>query len=719
MGRQELEERADARAHEVVLVAAATGAARRCDLAFTTRGACLTAGGAEILRVPWWALEGLSRGRPAEQAIRTPSATGHPTPASPALAVELLTDAGTLVLRLGEPAFRGILDDLGSWAPRWKLQRRRPVRWLMRTTALLRARLRSPAFVALRRMPAIGRRAIATRRAGVGVLGSEMWKAAGPLLCGVERIWERAGAYAARNVRRNAAFRPALVLTAAVGLSASAGVTFSAAVGSHDSPRPALAPGAAAPHATPEQLAMAGWWGIAETLRQARRSGHTLRLVKAKAPPPPSPPSVANQPPLRPHEVFGFAPYWTLSQESQINVWGFTTLSYFAVDATANGTISQSGAGWEGYQSQDFADLVARAHAAGDRVVLTVECFAQATLEALTTSPQADATLASTVLKDVSSKNLDGVNIDFEGNGNRAGMTTAVATVSRVLHAANPHYQVTVDTDASSAADSRAMYDVPALARVSDGLFVMSYGLNLGSAPTTASPITSSEFSDVTTASEYEGAIPPAKVILGVPYYGYVWPTNDGTMSAVPTGQPVPLSDGTALSGGHPLYWDGVTDTAWTSYEVGKQWYEAYFTDPASVYMVAQLAQNAGFAGVGAWALGMDGNDPQMTAALDGNAPAERAGPAGPASTTMSVSSSHPAAPSATPPPVVPVPIPTAPTTTTTTTRPPTTTTTTQPPTTTTTTQPPAPTHSSGSSTTPRGALSSGSGSGAASSTSS
>ena len=38
----------------------------------------------------------------------------------------------------------------------------------------------------------------------------------------------------------------------------------------------------------------------------------------------------------------------------------------------ADGTLDESGAGWNGYQSQDLADLVTRAHAAGDRVVLTV-----------------------------------------------------------------------------------------------------------------------------------------------------------------------------------------------------------------------------------------------------------------------------------------------------------------------------------------------------------
>jgi hypothetical protein len=474
---------------------------------------------------------------------------------------------------------------------------------------------------------------------------------------------------------RKSTLRPALVVVTILGLSASIGATLSSALGRREPPHVAIE--ASVPRETAAELAMSGWLGIAETMREARLDRTVVELPKAPAPPPPAPPQVANEAPLSSHEVFGFVPYWTLAQESSIDVSGFTTLAYFSVDANANGTLAESGSGWNGYESEDFADLVARAHAAGDRVVLTVECFTQPQLTDLTTSSQAAQTLASQVLQAVSSKNLDGVNIDFEGAGNRTGLTSLVTTVSDVLHAANPHYQVTVDTYAS-AAGTQGFYNVPALASAADGLFVMAYGLNLASGPTAASPITSNEFSDTTAAAEYAAAAPPGKIIFGLPYFGYVWPTDDGTMSAVATGTGAGISDADVLAGGHPVYWDPVTDCAWTSYEVGTQWYEAYFTDPASIFLATQLAEREGFAGVGAWALGMEGDAAQMTAALDGNAPPQRAGPAGPASTSMSKSSgsSAPKTTSTTSPASVTIPtIPTFPrsgvaTTTTTTTTP-------------------------------------------------
>ena len=115
--------------------------------------------------------------------------------------------------------------------------------------------------------------------------------------------------------------------------------------------------------------------------------------------------------------------------------------------------------------------------------------------------------------------------------------------------------------------------------------------------------------------------VPPSKIILGLPYYGYDWPTTDGTPTATATGPESPLSYATIAAAGHPTYWDPVTDTPWTSYQVGSQWYTTYFDDPTSMALKAQLANFFHIAGVGIWALGMDGNDPAMMAALLGNAP--------------------------------------------------------------------------------------------------
>jgi hypothetical protein len=412
-------------------------------------------------------------------------------------------------------------------------------------------------------------------------------------------------------------------------------------------------------------------------------AGAALKLAPASAPPTPAPPSLANAAPLRTHEIFGFAPYWTLSQSAGFNVSGLSTLAYFSVDVNADGSLDHSGAGWDGYESQALADLVSRAHGAGDRVVLTVSDFDQASLNQLTSSPTAGSTLATALVAAIEAKKLDGVNLDFEGEGSadQSGLTRLVTQVSAAIHTVNPHYQVTMDTYASSAGDSGGFYNIPALAPAVDGFFVMAYQLNLQSSGSSRSPLTSTMFSDKTTIDQYAAAVPAAKVILGMPYFGIDWPTTNGTLTAQASGPATDVSYGQVASSGHPIYWDDTTDTAWTSYQVGNQWHETFFEDPTSLYDAAQLAGASNLGGLGVWALGMDGNDPSLLAALLGFAPAVKDGPVGPSATSQSGPAQSGPASSSTPSSLGPKP-----TTTTSSTVPRSSTTTTTTPATTTTT---------------------------------
>jgi hypothetical protein len=365
-------------------------------------------------------------------------------------------------------------------------------------------------------------------------------------------------------------------------------------------------------------------------------------LPAATSTPEPDPPSLASSAPLAPHEIFGYAPYWTLPGSSGFDVQDLTTLAYFSVDANADGTLDESGAGWNGYESQDLVDLVNRSHAAGDRVVLTVTCFDQSSLDEITSDPSAATNLSSALIAAVSAKNLDGVNFDFEGqgSGDRNGLTKLITQVSGALHAANPHWQVTMATYASAAGDSNGFYDVAALAPAVDGFFVMAYDMNDPSSPSATAPLIGGSFNDTEALQQFTAVVPAQKIILGVPYYGYDWPTTDGTITAQASGAETPLSYGQIAASGHTNYWDPSTDTAWTSYQVGAQWHETYFDDPTSLAMKAQLASQYHIAGLGIWALGMDGNNPAMLAALLGNTPAVKDYETGPTATSSSPTSS-------------------------------------------------------------------------------
>ena len=191
-------------------------------------------------------------------------------------------------------------------------------------------------------------------------------------------------------------------------------------------------------------------------------------------------------------------------------------------------------------------------------------------------------------------------------------------------------------TYASAAADSSGFYDVAALAPALDGFFVMAYDMNDPVTPSATAPLVGGDYNDTETLQQFTAVVPASKVILGVPYYGYDWPTTDGTQAAQSTGPEAPLTYGTIAAASTPTYWDQSTQTAWTSYLVGSQWHETYFDDPTSMALKAQLANSFHIRGLGIWALGMDGNDPAMLAALLGNAPAVKDFSPGPTTTTTS-----------------------------------------------------------------------------------
>jgi hypothetical protein len=364
----------------------------------------------------------------------------------------------------------------------------------------------------------------------------------------------------------------------------------------------------------------------------------TVDLPAATQAPTAAPAALVSAPPLAAREDFAFAPYWTLPQSGTFDLTGLSTLAYFSLGVNPNGTIAESGPGWNGYQSQALSSLITRAHAAGERVVLTVNDFGQSSLDSLTSMPSAPATLSAALIPLLQAKSLDGVNFDFEGagSGDQAGLTNLIASVSGALRAADPHWQVTMDTYASSAGDPGGFYNIPALAQSVDAFFVMAYELNLGAASTAASPLTSGQFSDATTLAQYTAVVPASKVIIGAPFFGINWPTDNGTMAATATGGATDIADSQVQSSSEPQYWDPITQTGWTSYQVGNQWYESYFEDPYGLYQEAQLAAKDGVRGVGIWALGMEDNDQSMIFALDNIAPAGGPGSTGPTSTSSS-----------------------------------------------------------------------------------
>jgi spore germination protein YaaH len=335
-------------------------------------------------------------------------------------------------------------------------------------------------------------------------------------------------------------------------------------------------------------------------------------------------------------EVFGFAPYWNLSLYSEWNLNLISTVAYFGLDVNQDGTFATQGGGWNGWNSANLTALINKAHLAGDRVVLVIKDFNDSSINTIVTTAAMQNLISQTIAA-IASKNLDGVNVDFEGSGSPLfpdiplGITNLMTAMSSQVHARWPQAEVSIDTYAGAASWDGGIFRIGDLAPVVDAMFVMAYDSVFSNMPGQAgpnSPMTHWTFNDTIDVAQYLTKAPASKIILGVPYYGYKWSTVDGSpySTVVSGGAAETYSDVIGdLTCGHIAMkqaWDSWGQSPWASWWSPKTGdpcganlgypRELYYDDPASLGIKYDLVNNNNLRGTGMWALGYDSGYPDL-----------------------------------------------------------------------------------------------------------
>ena len=340
-------------------------------------------------------------------------------------------------------------------------------------------------------------------------------------------------------------------------------------------------------------------------------------------------------------EVFGFLPYWELSDPSTTLDWEkLSTIAYFGVGATGNGDLQQQNAdgsttvGWSGWTSADLTNVINTAHANGSRVVLTVQSFAWTSSQlgqqkALLGSSTARANLARQIAAAVRDRGADGVNLDFEPIAATYAdeFTSLVQAIRGELDAIAPGYQLTFDTMGWIGNYPIEAATAPGGA---DAIVIMGYDYRTGSAGTagSVSPLGGPNYDLNDTLAAYVQRVPASKLILGVPYYGRAWSTsssalNATTVAAAKYGSSVAVLYETALdfSTQYGRLYDPVEGAAWTSYQRQNcstaygcvaATRELYYDDAETLAAKYDLVNTYDIRGIGIWALGYDGSHPEL-----------------------------------------------------------------------------------------------------------
>ncbi|MBJ7598359.1 MAG: hypothetical protein JF922_09780 [Candidatus Dormibacteraeota bacterium] len=384
-------------------------------------------------------------------------------------------------------------------------------------------------------------------------------------------------------------------------------------------------------------------------LDEAAHAGQRLDLTPATSAPipraTPQRPPAPRRPgrttaPLVSREVFGFAPYWSLGVSGGWNYQLLTTVAYFGLDVRGDGSFDTGTPGWTGWNSQQFVNMVNRAHQSGDRVVVVIKAFDAGTVNQIVTSPAATQATIDNTIAALSSKNLDGVNVDFEGTSAgypnvQGGMTNFMAQMSQRLHQWRSGSFVTIDTYGGSASWEGGIFKIGSLATVVDAMFVMAYDMVFGDLSGQAGPNSPLRpyppYDDTDAVNQYLSKSPASRVILGVPYYGYKWSTtssqpNAGTSSGASAETYGSAVTDLACVSAHGMqlasHWDGTGASPWASWFSPSSgdpcgashgsWRELYYDDATSLGFKYDLVNGSNLRGTGMWALGYDGGSPDL-----------------------------------------------------------------------------------------------------------
>jgi spore germination protein YaaH len=224
--------------------------------------------------------------------------------------------------------------------------------------------------------------------------------------------------------------------------------------------------------------------------------------------------------------------------------------------------------------------------------------------------PAAMARHVAAIVALVDSRHYAGIDIDYEElrAGDRHDFTTFVTQLAGALHAAGKLLSVAVfakTTDAGYAPRNVAQ-DYAAIGKVADQVRLMGYDYHWSTSP--PGPI--APISWLSSVLGYaKTQIPAAKIILGVPEYGYDWSRGHGT--GITWQQALRLS----RQPGVRLRYSTASQAPWFSYTTatGRQ-HTVWFENAASSRAKFRLAHAAGIGGVYIWLYGSA--DPGMWPAL-------------------------------------------------------------------------------------------------------
>ncbi len=277
-------------------------------------------------------------------------------------------------------------------------------------------------------------------------------------------------------------------------------------------------------------------------------------------------------------------------------------LSVFSYGFTAEGALV--------YPPMDDVWMVERARQGGTRPFLTLAplqangSFDNSLITALVNNPVVRDTLIEQILTVLKSRNYVGLNIDFEyvSVEDRDLYTAFVGVCAERLHAEG--YSVSVAlAPKTTAAQPGVLYegiDYRALGALADHVLLMTYEWGYTYGP----PMAVAPVHRVREVVEYAVTeIPPEKIMLGIPNYGYDWPLpyERGVTRAQSIGNVEAVQ--IAVRQRAEIQFDTMAQSPYFRYVSEGVRHEVWFEDVRSLQAKFDLIKEFGLRGAGYWQL--------------------------------------------------------------------------------------------------------------------
>lgn len=341
------------------------------------------------------------------------------------------------------------------------------------------------------------------------------------------------------------------------------------------------------------------------------------------------------------YRIYGYLPYWTLGSMEYLQLDRLTDIAYFGLYINGKGEFVKTVEGEDGSlitepgyrnwkQEEKIKQLIEACKKYGVNFALTVIAHRDTDNDAFLTCRECWDTLLSNLITELDEKEITDVNLNFEyaeytDIEMAVKFTEFTEYMNRKLDERYGNSNVVVSAFADSAVKNRVSSDLENLAKQSDGIFIMGYDFHR---PTSdkAGPVSPiggkgvhAEYDIETMMKDYLSVVPPNKIILGVPYYGYNWVVeqNEKYAERIDGSEEIGFSQSqtfeavmdTLIEVKPNVLWDELGQVPYFSYvspETGQQ-RQVFYENEKSLRIKYQMAKNNNLMGVGIWALGYDG----------------------------------------------------------------------------------------------------------------